>query len=75
VTVWAITSTVSGGGDTGADPNNLVSITDRLSNTSATVAAKESFVTVRRSGFAEVLRGVSFAPQSDDDHEGHHHSW
>ncbi|WP_263353030.1 hypothetical protein [Acidicapsa acidisoli] len=75
VTVWAITSTVSGGGDTGADPNNLVAVTDRLSNTSATVAAKESFVTVRRSGFAEVLRGVSFTPQSDDDHGRHGHSW
>jgi hypothetical protein len=75
VTVWAITSTVSGGGDTGADPNNLVSITDRLSNTSATVAEKESFITVRRSGFAEVLRGVSFTPQPEEDQDRHGHSW
>jgi hypothetical protein len=78
VTVWAITSTVSGGGDTGADPNNLVAVTDRLSNTSASAAAKESFVTVRRSDFGEVLRGVSFTPQSDDDRDGHGHgnrSW
>ena len=29
VTIWAITSTVSGGGDQGADPNKLVAITDR----------------------------------------------
>jgi hypothetical protein len=72
VTVWAITSTVSGGGDTGADPNRLVAINDRLSNTSATVAAKEKFSIVRQAGFAEVLRGVAFAPGTgvDDDH-GH----
>jgi hypothetical protein len=70
VTVWAITSTISGGGDTGADPNNLVAITDRLSNTESSVAARESFVTVRRSGFAEVLRGVSFAPETGDAHDG-----
>jgi hypothetical protein len=77
VTIWAITSTVSGGGDTGADPNNLVAITDRLSSTDASTAAKESFVTVRRSGFAEVLRGVSFTPGAwnDDDHDGNGHSW
>ena len=30
VTIWAITSTVSGGGDQGADPNKLVTITDSL---------------------------------------------
>jgi hypothetical protein len=75
VAIWAITSTVSGGGDTGADPNNLVAITDRLNNTSTSVAAKESFVTVRRSEFAEVLRGVSFTPSSGDDHHGDGHSW
>jgi hypothetical protein len=78
VTIWAITSTVSGGGDTGADPNNLVAITDRLSNTSTSAAAKESFVTVRRSEFAEVLRGVSFTPSDEDDHHGFGHfghSW
>ena len=68
VTIWAITSTVSGGGDPGADPNNLVAITDRLSNTNPAYAAKETFVTVRRSGFAEVLRGISFTPIGDDDH-------
>lgn len=30
LTVWGITSTVSGSGDNGADPNKLVAITDRL---------------------------------------------
>ena len=34
VTIWAITSTVSGNGDQGADPNKLVAITDQLSATS-----------------------------------------
>ena len=71
VTIWAITSTVSGAGDTGADPDKLVVITDKLSNTSATAAANEKFKTLRTSGFGEVLRGVSLAPESDgDDHDG-----
>jgi hypothetical protein len=62
VTIWAITSTVSGGGDQGADPNKLVAITDQLSATSP--ATSESFRTIRAAGFGEVLRGVSFAPDS-----------
>jgi hypothetical protein len=60
VTIWGITSTVSGSGDQGADPNKLVAITDPLSATSA--AAGEQFVTVRSAGFGQVLRGVSFTP-------------
>jgi hypothetical protein len=60
VTIWAITSTVSGGGDQGADPNKLVEITDPLSATSP--AAGESFRTIRTATFDEVLRGVSFTP-------------
>ena len=60
VTIWAITSTVSGAGDQGADPNKLVSITDRLG--AAAPAAGESFRTVRPAGFGQVLRGVSFTP-------------
>ncbi|HKR26305.1 MAG TPA: hypothetical protein VJS11_02585 [Acidobacteriaceae bacterium] len=62
VTIWAITSTVSGSGDQGADPNKLVMITDQISNTSAAVAAGEKFTTLRTAGFGEVLRGVSFTP-------------
>jgi hypothetical protein len=71
-TIWAITSTVSGNGDTGADPNRLVAVNDRLANIDATIAAKEQFSLVRQAGFAEVLRGVAFAPGTgaDDDH-GH----
>jgi hypothetical protein len=59
-TIWAITSTVSGGGDQGADPNELVMITDNLAATS--LPAGESFTTLRTAQFAEVLRGVSFTP-------------
>ena len=58
-TIWGITSTVSGGGDQGADPNRLVAVTDRLS---AATAPAESFTTVRAAGFGQVLRGVSFTP-------------
>jgi hypothetical protein len=64
VTIWAITSTVSGNGDTGADPNRLVVITDRRSNTDPAVAAKEQFVTLRTAPFAQVLRGIAFTPRT-----------
>jgi hypothetical protein len=60
VTIYAITSTVSGSGDQGADPNKLVTITDTLSDSS--LPAAESFSTLRTAGYAEVLRGVSFGP-------------
>jgi hypothetical protein len=62
VTIWAITSTVSGSGDQGADPNKLVAITDPLAATAA--AAGEQFVTVRSAGYGQVLRGVAFTPGS-----------
>jgi hypothetical protein len=60
VTVWAITSTVSGNGDQGADPNKLEAITDDLSAT--TLPATESFFTLQAAGYGEVLRGVSLTP-------------
>jgi hypothetical protein len=59
VTIYAITSTVSGNGDQGADPNRLVVITDQLS---ATTLPNESFTTFQSAGNLEVLRGVSFTP-------------
>ncbi len=64
VAIWAITSTVSGNGDTGADPNQLVVVLDSLQNTSPAVAAKENFFTLRKAKFGEALRGVSFTPGS-----------
>ncbi len=72
VTIWAVTSTVSGDGDQGADPNKLMSITDKLANTDPTVAAGEEFRTVRSAGNLEVLRGVSFTPGTGLD-DGHDH--
>ena len=62
VTVWGITSTVSGSGDQGADPNQLVAITDMLSYASAAQAAAESFTVLRTARSGEVLRGVSLTP-------------
>jgi hypothetical protein len=62
VSIWAITSTVSTNVDQGADPNQLVFITDVLANTSSTAAAQEQFVVLRTARFGEVLRGVSFTP-------------
>jgi len=59
-TIWAVTSTVSGGGDQGADPNKLVAITDPVAATAP--AAGESFRTLQAARFAEVIRGVSFTP-------------
>jgi len=61
VTIWAITSTVSGGGDQGADPNQLVEINDPLHATA--LVPGEHFRTVRAAASGEVLRGVTFAPR------------
>jgi hypothetical protein len=60
--IWATSSTVSGNGDQGADPNKLYLITDNLTNTSPSVAAQETFTDLRDAVSGEVLRGVSFTP-------------
>jgi hypothetical protein len=70
VTIWGVTSTVSGNGDVGADPNRVVIITDVKDNTDPTIGAKERFFTIKQANFAEVLRGISFAPRSGDDDHG-----
>jgi hypothetical protein len=58
VTIYAITST---GGETlndeGADPNQLVSITDPVAAT--TLQAGESFTVINTAAFGNVLRGVA----------------
>ena len=64
-TIWAITSTVSGNGDVGADPNRLVAVRDAVDNLDASAAGHAKFVTLRTAEFAEVLRGVSLTPGSD----------
>ncbi len=60
VSLYAATSTVSGGGDQGADPNALVSITDNLAATSLPVG--ESFSTLMAPTYGQVIRGVAFVP-------------
>ncbi|MBO0715030.1 MAG: hypothetical protein J2P59_09755, partial [Acidimicrobiales bacterium] len=62
VSLWAATSTVSGSGDQGADPNKLVEITDDLGATSASQVTHEKFHTVIEATYGQVVRGVSFTP-------------
>jgi hypothetical protein len=59
-TIWAESSTVSGGGDQGADPNKLYAITDSLDAT--TLPSNESFTTIDSAASGQVIRGVSFTP-------------
>jgi hypothetical protein len=63
-----VTSTVSGSGDQGADPNQLVAINDRQSATM--LPAGESFHTVMAPRYGRVVRGVSLTPGGFDDHHG-----
>ncbi len=67
-TIWAETSTVSGSGDQGADPNELVSVTDQLN--AATLPAKEQFTTVLAPTNATAVRGVSFTPGTNTSVNG-----
>ena len=62
VSLYAVTSTISGSGDQGADPNKLVALNDTLAFTTAAQASGETFATLDSAGYGEVLRGVSFAP-------------
>ncbi len=79
VTIYAITSTISNNGDTGADPNKLVRVTDRLSDTTLPVPVGDrehrigTFVTIRAARAGEVFRGIAFAPRDDDHDYGHDH--
>jgi hypothetical protein len=69
VDIYAITSTISANGDTGADPNKLVKVTDILSAT--TLPTGEGpfghfighFFTLQSARAGEVFRGIAFAPQ------------
>jgi hypothetical protein len=73
--IWGVTSTISGNGDQGADPNKLVEVRDVLTNGDPSVAAGEKFSVVRVARYGEVLRGVSFTPGSGsrerDEREEH----
>lgn len=69
-TIYAVTSTVSTGGDQGADPNMLVKVQDKLNAMQLPVGDNLGvFTTIRQAGFGEVLRGVAFAPQEGDDEQ------
>lgn len=65
VTIFAITSTISSNGDTGADPNKLVKVTDRVNDTTLPLGDKYlgHFSTIRSAEAGEVLRGVALAPE------------
>jgi hypothetical protein len=78
VTIYAITSTISANGDTGADPNKLVKVADQLDATTLPTGDGDHdrddrvghFVTLRSAKAGEVFRGVALAPKEhgDDDH-------
>jgi hypothetical protein len=78
VDLFAITSTISANGDTGADPNKLVGVTDILNAT--TLPSPNSpgsffldrFFTLRSAHAGEVFRGIAFAPRfgGRDDENG-----
>ena len=65
VAVWATSSTTSGAGDTGADPNKLFVTLDVVGNTDPALGGDLPFVEVKDAGFGEVLRGVSLTPGTD----------
>ncbi len=58
-TIYAATSTVSGSGDQGADPNKVVKITDDLT---ATMPGTESFTTIAGPTNRVVYRGLAVVP-------------
>jgi len=64
VTIFAITSTISSNGDTGADPNKLVKVTDRVSDSALPSGDGYlgHFLTIGSAKAGEVLRGVTLAP-------------
>jgi hypothetical protein len=77
VSLYATTSTISAGGDQGADPNKLVTVTDVLGATSLPLAGCDhdgatlgQFRTLRSAGFGEVFRGLDWAP-TDKGHDDH----
>jgi hypothetical protein len=59
-TIYAATSTVSGSGDQGADPNEVVKITDSINAT--TLPSNESFSTVTGPRNRVLYRGVAVVP-------------
>ena len=60
VTLYAVTSTIGSNlGDAGADPNQVVAITDTLGDTSASQASGENFSVLDTAALGQVYRGVA----------------
>jgi hypothetical protein len=63
VTLYAVTSTEGSVlGDAGADPNQIVSISDTLADTSASQVTGENFNVLDTAALGQVYRGVAVAP-------------
>jgi hypothetical protein len=69
VTLYATTSTISLSGDQGADPNQLVRVTDMLSNSTLPLPGRSRdgaklgvFTILRTAQSGEVFRGLDWAP-------------
>lgn len=67
-TIYAVTATVSGGGDQGADPNKVVAVTDEIGATSDN---GEQFSTVRNAASGQLFRGVAVVPSNYGQVHGH----
>ncbi len=66
VTIYATTSTVSGSGDQGGDPNQVVAVTDELG---ATKPGYERFITVAPARFGVRYGGVAVLPATWGAHK------
>ncbi len=63
VTLWATTATNSPSGDNGADPNEVVRITDDLDATTMNSAvSQEKFAVIDGPTYGTVYRGVAYVP-------------
>jgi hypothetical protein len=60
VSIYGVTSTVSMSGDQGADPNEIVDITDALAAT--TLPTDEMFSVIDGPQYGVVYRGIAFDP-------------
>jgi hypothetical protein len=74
VTIYATTSTVSGSGDQGADPNKVVAITDTVGATKPSTANAERFVTIRQPVAGARYGGVAVLPRDFGENQ-HGFGW
>jgi hypothetical protein len=63
VTLYAVTSTEGSVlGDSGADPNQIVALTDTVADTTAAQVTGENFTVLDTAALGQVFRGVALAP-------------